>query len=124
MGKIESRKRHGVIKTSWKLIKALSKSCESEERRAVSRGRQQREGDRLRSAVQPKDLLPTWLNNYRRLSKAPLQMRAATKYGATWLLATCGSRSSSSSSSWNVAAAAVAAFVHFDAAQLIFNAVG
>lgn len=120
MGKIESRKRHGVIKTSWKLIKALSKSCESEELGAGgdSKGRE------IGNAVQPKDLLPTWLNNYRRLSKAPLQMRAATKYGATWLLATCGSRSSSSSSSWNVAAAAVAAFVHFDAAQLIFNAVG
>lgn len=92
------------------------------EQRTGSRERQQREGDRQRSAVQPKDLLPTWLNNYRRLSKAPLQMRAATKYGATsWLLATCGS---SSSSSHIPARAAVAAFVHFDAAQLIFNAVG
>lgn len=76
MDKIESRKRdrqratecgYGVIKTSWKLIKALTKNCKGEgEKRERERG------------VQPKDLLPTWLNNYRRLSKAPLQMRAST----------------------------------------------
>lgn len=43
----------------------------------MGRGRREREwkGER---GVQPKDLLPTWLNNYRRLSKAPLQMRAST----------------------------------------------
>lgn len=46
-------------------------------------------------------------------------MTLATKYGVLQLPHVARS-------SWNVAAAAVAvaAFVHFDAAQLIFNAVG
>lgn len=78
MDKIESLKRdrqratecgYGVIKTSWKLIKALTKNCKGE-----GKGK---ERERQRG-LQPKDLLPTWLNNYRRLSKAPLQMRAST----------------------------------------------
>lgn len=53
MGKIESRKRdrqratecgYGVIKTSWKLIKALTKNCNGEGEKREREGEERGEG--------------------------------------------------------------------------------